>query len=54
MPNMPAWGGKDRDLLELNFTLSDGTASMTCAESLVWKRSGVLPVEEFKTKYVAE
>lgn len=49
-----AWGDKDRDLLELNFTLSDGTASMTCAESLVWKRSGVLPVEEFKTKYVAE
>lgn len=49
-----AWGDKDRDLIELDFTLSDGTNSMKCVESLVWKRSGVGSIEEFATKYVAQ
>jgi len=41
-----SWGNKDRDLMELNYTV-DGT---TVTESLVWMRSGVKS-EEFTPTY---
>lgn len=41
-----AWGNKDRDLMELNYTV-DGTA---VNEKLVWQRSGVT-LEEFAPTY---
>jgi hypothetical protein len=42
-----AWGNKDRDLLELNYTLVfDDGYSTTTHEKLVWQRSGVT-IEEF-------
>ncbi len=49
-----AWGDKDRDHLKLDFTVTKDGKSIKCDESLVWKRSGVLPIEEFAVKYVAE
>ena len=41
-----SWGNKDRDLMELNYTV-DGT---TVSEKLVWQRSGV-KLEEFTPTY---
>ena len=41
-----SWGNKDRDLMELNYTV-DGTA---VSEKLVWQRSGV-KLEEFAPTY---
>ncbi|MBP3776532.1 MAG: DUF1735 domain-containing protein [Prevotella sp.] len=41
-----SWGNKDRDLMELNYTV-DGT---TVSEKLVWQRSGVKS-EEFTPTY---
>lgn len=49
-----AWNNKDRDLIELNYTLDNGADNVTCKESLVWKASGVRPANEFSIKYVAE
>lgn len=46
-----AWGNKDRDIIKLKYTLSNGTNSISVDDQLVWKRSGV-SVEEFKTSYV--
>lgn len=45
-----AWGDKDRDLLELEFTISNGTDNLTAKESLVWKRSGV-KLETFNVEF---
>ncbi len=41
-----SWGNKDRDLLELNYTVNGTTVN----EKLVWQRSGVT-IEEFKSVY---
>ncbi len=46
---------KDRDLIELNYTLTNASgAKIACEERLIWKRSGVLPINEFAIKYTAE
>jgi len=46
---------KDRDLIELYYTLTDENGqSIDCQERLIWKRSGVLPINEFAIKYTAE
>ena len=41
-----SWGNKDRDLLELNYTVNGTTVN----EKLIWQRSGVT-IEEFKSVY---
>ena len=46
-----AWGNKDRDGLELNYTVDfGGGVSMTTHEKMVWQRSGVT-IEEFTPVY---
>lgn len=46
---------KDRDLIELKYYLYDNKGnSISCEERLIWKRSGVLPINEFAIKYTAE
>lgn len=46
-----AWGNKDRDGLELNYTVSfDGGHQFSTHEKLVWQRSGVT-IKEFKPVY---
>lgn len=45
-----AWGDKDRDIIEIEFTVVKGTDKLTAKESLVWKRSGV-KIETFEAKF---
>ena len=46
---------KDRDLIELKYYLYDNKGnSISCEERLIWKRSGVVPVNELSIKYSAE
>ncbi len=46
-----AWGDKDRDLMELNYTVDFGNGvTLSHNEKLVWQRSGVKK-EEFKPVY---
>lgn len=49
-----AWDDKDCDLLELNYTIDNGVNTLVCTERLVWKRTGVRPMNEFEYNYVAE
>lgn len=46
-----AWGNKDRDIIKLNYNLTNATGSISVDDQLVWKRSGV-SVEEFSPSYV--
>ncbi len=46
---------KDRDLIELYYTLTDENGqSIDCQERLIWESSGVIPVNEMAIKYTAE
>ena len=47
-----SWGNKDRDAMELNYTVDFGNGNkLTKHEKLVWQRSGV-KFEEFSATYV--
>lgn len=46
-----SWGDKDRDRLELEFTLSMDGHTWSTHEVLVWQRSGIV-IEEFAPVYV--
>ena len=47
-----AWGNKDRDGLELNYTVDFGDGhKWSVNEKMVWERSGVT-VEEFSPVYI--
>ena len=47
-----SWGNKDRDAMELNYTVDFGGGNkLTKHEKLVWQRSGV-KFEEFSATYV--
>lgn len=47
-----AWGNRDRDGMELNYTVDFGNGhSWTVAEKLVKQRSGIVPINEFTPFY---
>ena len=49
-----AWGNKDRDQLDLNFSVTfDDGKSYSGQERLIWQRSGIA-IEEFEPVYSAE
>lgn len=47
-----AWGQKDRDLIELNYTIQNESGEkLTVKEKLVWQRHGIAMPEEFSYTY---
>ena len=47
-----AWGDKDRNGMELQYSVTFGDKTYSEHEKLVWQRSGLKPVEEFSPIYV--
>ena len=47
-----AWGNKDRDAIYLDYTINDGSATISTQDTLVWQRHGVSSaVAEFSPVY---